>query len=47
MTNTGVIQTYLNECITPTNGGDVVAGWCDNVVKNIKPLIVQYQTTEE
>ena len=41
MTNTGVIQTYLNECITPTaNGDNVVAGWCDNVVKNIKPLIV-------
>ena len=40
MTNTGVIQTYLNECINPNTNNDVVAGWCNNVVKNIKPLIV-------
>lgn len=42
MTDTGVIQTYLNECITLTtnNSAAVLPEWCDNVVKNIKPLNV-------
>ena len=40
MTNTGVIQTYLNECINMDPNDGVVSGWCDNVVKNIKPSII-------
>lgn len=47
MTDTGVIQTYLNACISPTTNSSVVSGWCDNVIENIKPLNVQYQTTKE
>ena len=39
MTDTGVIQTYLNECLSSTNNA-IVSGWCENVVKNIKPLNV-------
>ncbi len=44
--DTGVIQSYLNNCLTPDSNNIILEGWCENIIENVLPYQIKYQTTK-